>query len=61
MPYDIATGYYLLGENWSLEGYDSRAVGPVRAETCIGQVVLRWKQGPPSGDDLDHGRFDIID
>lgn len=59
--YAVPEGLYLLGENWSLNGYDSRAFGAVDAESCLGQVVLRWKPGPPTGDDLGHGRLDIIE
>jgi signal peptidase I len=60
-PFVVNQGIYLLGDNRSFERYDSREVGEIDPESCLGQVVLRWKKGPPTGDDLDHGRFDIIE
>jgi len=61
LPAVVNRGIYLLGDNRSYVGFDSRELGEIDPDTCLGQVVLRWKLGPDTGDDLEHSRFDIIE
>lgn len=73
-PYMVATNYnfrmrpstvgpgevFLLSDNLSYLGQDSRTFGPVAIETCVGQIFLRWKPVDDGGAGFDHGYFDII-
>ena len=58
--YTVEKGIYLLGDNRSDEQHDSRAFGEVDPDTCYGEVVMRWKPAPPTGDDIDNGYLDWI-
>ena len=58
--YTVARGIYLLGDNRADSSFDSREFGEVDPQRCLGQVVLRWKPAPPSGDDLGHHMLDFI-
>lgn len=58
--YRVDRGLYLLGDNRSDAQHDSRTFGEVDPETCYGQVFLRWKPAPPTGDDIHHGILDWI-
>jgi signal peptidase I len=58
--YRVEKGVYLLGDNRSERSFDSREFGEVNPERCIGQIFMRWKPAPPTGDDLGHGRLDVI-
>jgi signal peptidase I len=64
MPaYTVEKGVYLLGDNRSDAGFDSREFGEVDPARCLGQVFMRWQAAPATdGDtDLGHHRFDIIE
>jgi signal peptidase I len=58
--YTVEHGVYLLGDNRSESTYDSREFGEIDPRRCLGQVILRWKPAPVSGDDLGHHMLDII-
>lgn len=58
--YRVDRGLYLLGDNRSDEQHDSRTYGEVLPDTCYGQVFLRWKPAPPTGDDIHHSMLDWI-
>lgn len=58
--YTVSRGVYLLGDNRSDEQHDSRQFGEVDPDACFGQVFLRWKTAPPTGDDIRHGVLDWI-
>jgi signal peptidase I len=58
--YRVDRGLYLLGDNRSDDQHDSRTFGEVIPDDCYGQVFLRWKPAPPTGDDIDHGYLDWI-
>lgn len=53
---------YLLGDNRSFVGMDSRYVGDIEADGCIGQVFMRLRAvGSDEGEtDLGHGDLDIV-
>jgi signal peptidase I len=49
-PYVASDGqYFLLADN-RLTGADSRAYGPVSAESCKGRAFLIYRPGPSAGD-----------
>ncbi len=53
--------YYLLGDNRTQHGNDSRTFGTVPANTCIGKLFMLMKPAPdPRGNPLDRGWFDIL-
>lgn len=61
----VRTGLFMLGDNRSYRGEDSRTYGEVDLATCKGVVFLRLvpaqpQEGDPPSDDLDHGWLDII-
>ncbi len=60
-PYTVEKGVYLLGDNRSEPSFDSRELGEVDPDRCLGQVFLRWKPAPTlEGEDLHHHPLDII-
>ena len=59
--YHVEKGVYLLGDNRSESSFDSREFGEVNPARCLGQVFMRWKPAPSRGDDVEHGRLDIIE
>jgi len=52
---------FLLGDNRTFVGQDSRYFGPVDPATCVGTVFMRLWPASESPNDLGHGFFDIID
>jgi len=61
-PVTVTPGQvYLLSDNLSYLGQDSRAFGPVDASTCMGQVFMRFRPVDDGGAGLGHGWFDILD
>lgn len=56
-------GVYLLSDNRSYTGEDSRAFGVVQSGSCIGQVFMRIEQGAGNSvpDPVPYGRFAILD
>lgn len=59
-PYTVKKGVYLMGDNRSDRQHDSRSFGEVDPDKCQGQVFMRWKPAPPTGDGIDHGYLDWI-
>ena len=59
-PISIRTGIFLLGDNLSSRGNDSRSFGEVDTQTCVGQVFMRLWPAPKRGDDIRHLPFDLI-
>ncbi len=59
-PVTVRKGVFLLGDNRSSPGNDSRSFGEVDPATCTGQVFLRLRPAEPRGDDIDHGWLDMI-
>jgi signal peptidase I len=61
-PVTVPDGHvFLLSDNLSYLGQDSRAFGPVDVETCVGQIFMRFRPVDDGGAGLDHGYFDILD
>lgn len=58
--YTVTAGVYLLGDNRSVSGYDSREFGEIDPETCIGQAFLRVKSAPSNDDDLRRAPIGFI-
>jgi signal peptidase I len=58
--YTVDKGVYLLGDNRSESGFDSRDFGEVDPERCIGQVFMRLRPAPSRGDDLELGYLEWI-
>jgi signal peptidase I len=59
--YTVEQGVYLLGDNRSERGFDSREFGEVDPARCLGQVIMRVRPAPARGDDLNHGHLDVIE
>lgn len=59
-PTPVRHGLYMLGDNRSYRGEDSRTYGEVDELTCKGVVFLRLVPAPVLGDELDHGWLDFI-
>jgi signal peptidase I len=58
--YRVEKGVYLLGDNRSERSFDSREVGEVDPDHCLGQVFMRWKPAPLGSDELHHHMLDFI-
>lgn len=56
----IKSGYYLLGDNRTYKGEDSRYFGEVNVNGCLGTVFMRLKPAPPTGDDIQHSWLEWI-
>lgn len=52
---------FLLGDNRTYVGHDSRYVGNVAIDGCLGQVFMRWKPVDGLPKELDHGWLDILE
>ena len=58
----VPTGHiYLLGDNRTSRGQDSRTFGPVNASTCRGIVFMRLTATDALDDELAHGYLDLIE
>lgn len=60
-PTEVSKGPYLLADNRSVRGNDSRQFGPVDVETCIGQVFMRLWPNDDDPNDLGHGYLEWIE
>ena len=60
-PVQVTTGIWLLSDNRSYPGEDSRTFGEVDPETCIGDVFMRLQPSPNPGSNLEYGWLDIIE
>ncbi len=59
-PYTVKTGVFLLGDNYTSVGYDSRHFGEVDPDTCVGQVFMRLWPAEDRGDDIRHLPMELI-
>lgn len=57
----VTRGLYLLSDNRSYPGEDSRVFGEVDPGTCLGDVFMRLSPSPDSGSELEYGWLDIIE
>lgn len=60
-PTTVKTGIYLLNDNRSFRGSDSRSFGEIDPSTCLGQVFFRLQPAYPPRTDIAHGWFQILD
>lgn len=51
---------YLLGDNRTFYGHDSRGFGTVGTATCVGVVVMRITPSDWLNEPLEHGHFDLL-
>jgi signal peptidase I len=56
-----ASGYFLLNDNRTWVGDDSRTFGPVQQADCTGVVFMRWSPGGRAPAALGQGNLDILD
>lgn len=54
-------GLYLLDDNRTYTGEDSREFGPVPESRCIGRVFMRVSMSETTPPEIGNARFDIID
>lgn len=59
-PTKIGSGIYLLSDNRSFHGADSRTFGEIDPSTCLGQVFFRLQPAHPPRDDVAHGWLEIV-
>lgn len=59
-PTKISSGIYLLSDNRSYFGGDSRSFGEIDPSTCLGQVFFRLQPAFPTRDDVVHGWLEIV-
>lgn len=59
-PTTVRTGVYLLSDNRSFYGADSRSFGEVAPNTCLGQVFFRLQPAHPVRDDIVHDWLQIV-
>lgn len=61
-PHQVRGGLFLLSDNRSYHGEDSRSFGEVAPGTCIGTVFMRVMPGEgPTQSPTDHGPFAFIE
>lgn len=60
VPTRVRSGIYLLSDNRSSWGADSRTLGEIDPSTCLGQVMFRLHPAHPARDDVKHGWFEIV-
>lgn len=59
-PHRVQRGVYLLSDNRSYAGEDSRTFGEVSPSTCVGRVFMRLTAAP-SPPELANGALDLIE
>ncbi len=60
-PVQVTRGLYLIGDNRTYRGEDSRAFGPVDESTCRGKVFMILAPADDRGDDITHSYGALID
>lgn len=60
-PHRVERGMYLLADNRSSFGEDSRSYGDVRPETCIGRVFLRLTSAGRTPDVIGNRALDYVE
>lgn len=59
-PATVKKGVFLLGDNYTSVGNDSRYYGEVDPETCVGEVFMRLWPAESRGDDIRHFPLEFI-
>jgi signal peptidase I len=59
-PTQVKSGIYLLNDNRSYRGSDSRTFGEVDPHTCLGQVFFRLQPAYPPRSDISHGWLEAV-
>jgi signal peptidase I len=59
-PYQVTRGIWLLGDNRSESGWDSRTFGEVDPATCRGEIFMRLVASDATPTEIDNGALDII-
>ncbi len=59
-PHRVTGGLFLMSDNRTYVGEDSRAFGEVDSSTCVGRVFMRLTAAP-SPSEVGNGVLDIID
>jgi len=59
-PTYVKRGVFLLGDNYTSVGNDSRYFGEVDPETCVGQVFMILWPAEDRGDDIRHLPLSLI-
>lgn len=57
---DNVGGYYLLHDNRTWTGDDSRTLGPIQGAECTGRVFMRWSPGGRAPAEFTQGRLDLL-
>lgn len=60
-PVSDVAGFFLLSDNRTYVGEDSRTFGPVAHHQCTGRVFMRWAPGGRAPSGFDSGWLDILD
>ncbi len=60
-PVERINGFYLLHDNRTWNGDDSRTLGPLAHTDCTGTVFMRWSSGGRAPAELGQGRLDLLD
>ncbi len=56
----VQEGLFLLSDNLTAVGHDSRAFGEVDPAQCLGQIFMRWRPADDYGAGLGHGWLDWL-
>ena len=59
-PHRVRGGVFLLSDNRTFVGEDSRSFGEVVPSTCIGRVFMRLTPSEQTPPELDNGYLDIV-
>jgi len=60
-PVEEISGFFLLSDNRTYVGEDSRAFGPVRHTDCVGYVFMRLTSSGRAPDGFESGALDFLD
>ena len=60
-PVARLNGYFLLGDNRTHAGEDSRTFGPVPPGTCRGQIFMRLTMSPDTPPEVGNSILDLLD
>jgi signal peptidase I len=60
-PVRVTRGYFLLGDNLSHRGEDSRSFGTVDESRCVGRVFMRLSASAASPEEVGNAALDLIE
>ncbi|GAB4112155.1 MAG: hypothetical protein OHK0013_48150 [Sandaracinaceae bacterium] len=60
-PVEQVNGFFLMSDNRTYQGEDSRTFGPVPHTNCVGTVFMRWEPGGRAPAAVPSGWLDILD